>query len=164
LWVTTWKGNTNMQAEPLVVLLVEDDPGDALIASEALERVGKGHRVHAVSDGQEALDFLHGEGGHGGAPRPDLILLDLNMPRMDGREALTLIKSDPAFRMIPVVVFTTSNAETDIQTSYDAHANAYVIKPMELDQLEAAVYQIDAFYTSIACLPPSHRPPATSVS
>jgi len=143
-----------MQTEPLVVLLVEDDPGDALIATEALERVSRPHRVYAVGDGEEALAFLHRTGVHGDAPRPGLILLDLNMPRMDGREALTLIKGDPSLWSIPVVVFTTSTAEADVLASYQGHANAYVTKPLELDDLEAAVRQIGAFYTGIASLPP----------
>jgi len=146
-----------MQTGQLVVLLVEDDPGDALIATEALARAssrGGGYEVHLVGDGREALDFLRGEGDHVGAPRPGLILLDLNMPRMDGREALTLIKGDPSLWSIPVVVFTTSTAEADVLASYQGHANAYVTKPLELDDLEAAVRQIGAFYTGIASLPP----------
>ena len=142
-----------MQTEPLVVLLVEDDPGDALIATEALERVSRPHRVYAVGDGAEALAFLHRTGVHGDAPRPGLILLDLNMPRMDGREVLAQIKNDPALRSIPVVVFTTSAAENDVQASYLGHANAYVTKPMELAELEAVVSAIDTFYTTTARLP-----------
>ena len=144
-----------MRAEPMVVLLVEDDPGDALIATEALERVSGAHRVHVVGDGQEALDFLRRHGKYAEAPRPGLILLDLNMPRMDGREALALIKSDPVLRLIPVVVFTTSASPDDVIASYANHANAYVTKPMELDSLEAAVRAIGTFYAETARLPSS---------
>jgi CheY-like chemotaxis protein len=146
-----------MRSHQLVVLLVEDDPGDALIATEALERAtgisSIPHDIHVVGDGLQAMAFLRGSGEYVGAARPGLILLDLNMPRMDGREALALIKQDPSLRSIPVVVFTTSAAEADVMACYQAHANAYVTKPMELDDLECVVAQIGAFFTSVARLP-----------
>ena len=142
-----------MQTEPLVVLLVEDDPGAALIATEALERVSRPHRVYAVGDGEEALAFLRRAGVHGDAPRPGLILLDLNMPRMDGRETLAAIKSDDKLKAIPVVILTTSGATPDIVSSYQHRANAYVTKPFGLDDFESTVRQIDRFYGEVAVLP-----------
>lgn len=150
-----------VMSEPLrspVILLVEDDPGDVLMITEALERSGRpAHDIRVVGDGQEALDFLHRVAKHTGAPRPDLILLDLNMPRLDGRQALEALKTDPSLRVIPVVVFTTSAAEPDILSSYDCHANAYVTKPLDLDALEDVVQKIDRFYTSVCALPPPER-------
>ena len=143
-----------MKNESPVVLLVDDDPGDLLIITDALEATGKSRAIHVARDGQEALDFLRREGEHSAAPRPDMILLDLNMPRMDGREALAVIKADDQLRSIPVVVLTTSNAPEDILISYRHHANAFVTKPLELTELMDAVRQIDIFYTSVAQLPP----------
>ncbi|WP_331766692.1 response regulator [Embleya sp. NBC_00896] len=139
-------------ARPIEVLLVEDDPGDVLLTREAFE--GKiGNTLHVVGDGVEALDFLYRRGGHGDAPRPDLILLDLNLPRCDGREVLESIKSDPELRRIPVVVLTTSSAEEDILRSYDLHANAYITKPVDVDGFVAAIRRIDEFYLTIVKLP-----------
>jgi CheY-like chemotaxis protein len=132
------------------ILLVEDDPGDVLIITEVLETMGHPRRVHVVGDGQQALDYLYREGEHREAARPDLILLDLNMPRMDGREALARIKADPDLRSIPVVVFSTSSSREDVQASYRSHANAYVTKPIEFDDLLQALHKIDEFFTSIA--------------
>ena len=140
-----------------VVLLAEDDPGDVLMITEALERTGRPRDIRVVGDGQEALDYLHRSGAYAGAPRPDLILLDLNMPRLDGRQALEAIKADADLRVIPIVVLTTSSAEADISSSYDRHANAYVTKPLELDAFDAVVQQIDRFYTSVSVLPPPGR-------
>ena len=153
-----------------VVLLVEDDPGDVLLVTEALERCPIPPLLHVAGDGQEALDFLHrhgvysrertGEdvggdaGERAGVPRPDLILLDLNMPRLDGRQALAAIKADPQLKAIPVVVFTTSDAESDVWTSYHARASAFVTKPLDLEDIEAVVAQISHFYTSISALLP----------
>lgn len=135
-----------------VVLLVEDDPGDVLMVTEALERSQRPPLLHVARDGQVALDLLNGPE----ALRPDLILLDLNMPRMDGRETLAKIKGDPELRGIPVVVFTTSEAETDVLASYRHHANAYVAKPLELDTLERVVDQIGHFYMDVSQLRPPH--------
>ncbi|MDP9830074.1 response regulator [Kineosporia succinea] len=140
-----------------VVLLVEDDPGDVLMITEALERVETPPRLHVVGDGQEGLDYLQRVGPHAGAPRPDLILLDLNMPRMDGRETLAAIKSDQALRAIPVVVFTTSDAESDVLASYQSFASAFITKPLDLDKLEIVVAQIQRFYTGISTLLPPER-------
>ena len=139
--------------EPIDVLLVEDDPGDELMTREAFEDNKIGNTLHVVRDGEEALDFLYRRGAHEGAPRPDLILLDLNLPKYDGRQVLEKIKSDPDLTDIPVVVLTTSAAEEDILRSYKLHANAYVTKPVDLDQFIRAVRQIDEFFVQVVRLP-----------
>jgi CheY-like chemotaxis protein len=136
------------------VLLVEDDPGDVLMTREAFEERGVGNRLTVVPDGAEALAYLHREGAHADAVRPDLILLDLNLPRRDGREVLAEIKGDPALKDIPVVVLTTSQADEDILHSYQLHANAYVTKPVDYDRFIAVVRQIDEFFAKVAKLPP----------
>ncbi|WP_328557659.1 MULTISPECIES: response regulator [unclassified Streptomyces] len=138
---------------PINVLLVEDDPGDELMTREAFEDNKIGNTLHVVRDGEEALDFLYRRGAHTDAPQPDLILLDLNLPKYDGRQVLEKIKSDPALSHIPVVVLTTSAAEEDILRSYKLHANAYVTKPVDLDQFIAAVRQIDDFFVQVVRLP-----------
>ncbi|MDQ0408440.1 response regulator [Streptomyces sp. NPDC048232] len=140
-------------ATPIDVLLVEDDPGDELMTREAFEDNKIGNTLHVVRDGEEALDFLYRRAGHAEAPRPDLILLDLNLPKYDGRQVLEQIKSDPELSDIPVVVLTTSAAEEDILRSYKLHANAYVTKPVDLDQFIAAVRQIDDFFVQVVRLP-----------
>ncbi|MET7382169.1 response regulator [Streptomyces sp. NPDC005526] len=140
-------------ATPIDVLLVEDDPGDELMTREAFEDNKIGNTLHVVRDGEEALDFLYRRGEHAAAPRPDLILLDLNLPKYDGRQVLERIKSDPDLTHIPVVVLTTSAAEEDILRSYKLHANAYVTKPVDLDQFIAAVRQIDDFFVQVVRLP-----------
>jgi CheY-like chemotaxis protein len=139
--------------QPIEVLLVEDDPGDELMTREAFEDNKIRNTLHVVRDGQEALDFLYRRGAYGDAPRPDLILLDLNLPRYDGRQVLEQIKQDPELSLIPVVVLTTSSAEEDILRSYKLHANAYVTKPVDLDQFIAAVRQIDEFFVTVVRLP-----------
>lgn len=139
--------------EPIEVLLVEDDPGDELMTREAFEDNKIRNTLHVVRDGQEALDFLYRRGPHAGAPRPDLILLDLNLPKYDGLQVLEEIKSDAELATIPVVVLTTSSAEEDILRSYKLHANAYVTKPVDLDQFIAAVRQIDEFFVTVVRLP-----------
>ncbi|MER7776010.1 response regulator [Streptomyces sp. NPDC096191] len=141
------------RATPIDVLLVEDDPGDELMTREAFEDNKIGNTLHVVRDGEEALDFLYRRAGHAEAPRPDLILLDLNLPKYDGRQVLEKIKSDPELSDIPVVVLTTSAAEEDILRSYKLHANAYVTKPVDLDQFIAAVRQIDDFFVQVVRLP-----------
>ena len=141
--------------EVIDVLLVEDDPGDVLLIREAFEDNKVHNRLHVVSDGVEAIDFLRKQGENGGSPTPDLILLDLNLPRMDGREVLAEIKADEALRTIPVVVLTTSEAEEDIIRSYRLHANAYVTKPVDFDQFIKVVRQIDDFFVSVVKLPRS---------
>jgi len=140
-------------ASPIDVLLVEDDPGDELMTREAFEDNKIGNTLHVVRDGEEALDFLYRRGDHTEAPQPDLILLDLNLPKYDGRQVLEKIKSDPDLAHIPVVVLTTSAAEEDILRSYKLHANAYVTKPVDLDQFIAAVRQIDDFFVQVVRLP-----------
>ncbi|WP_431775091.1 response regulator [Streptomyces cucumeris] len=144
---------TTPAAGPIVVLLVEDDPGDELMTREAFEDNKIGNTLLVVRDGEEALDFLYRRGDHPDAPRPDLILLDLNLPKYDGRQVLEKIKSDPELAHIPVVVLTTSAAEEDILRSYKLHANAYVTKPVDLDQFIAAVRQIDDFFVQVVRLP-----------
>ncbi|MFD8673414.1 response regulator [Streptomyces seoulensis] len=144
---------TTPDATPIDVLLVEDDPGDELMTREAFEDNKIGNTLHVVRDGEEALDFLYRRGDHAGAPRPDLILLDLNLPKYDGRQVLERIKSDQDLADIPVVVLTTSAAEEDILRSYKLHANAYVTKPVDLDQFIAAVRQIDDFFVQVVRLP-----------
>ncbi|MEZ0449461.1 response regulator [Cellulomonas sp. ICMP 17802] len=135
------------------VLLVEDDPGDVLMTREAFEDNKLRNRLSVVSDGVSALDFLRKEGEHVDAPTPDLILLDLNLPRMDGREVLQALKADAALRSIPVVVLTTSEAEEDVVRSYSLHANAYVTKPVDFDRFIEVVRQIDEFFVEVVRLP-----------
>ena len=137
----------------LEILVVDDDDADALMISEALEGSEQQTTVNRVADGREALDYLHRSGPYAEALRPDLILLDLNMPRMDGRETLAAIKTDERLKTIPVVILTTSGAAPDIASSYQHRANAYVTKPFGLDDFEATVRQIDRFYREVAVLP-----------
>ncbi|WP_432181259.1 response regulator [Streptomyces sp. NBC_00063] len=144
---------TTPPPQPIEVLLVEDDAGDELMTREAFEDNKIGNTLHVVRDGLEALDFLYRRGEHAGAPRPDLILLDLNLPKYDGRQVLEQIKSDPDLNHIPVVVLTTSSAEEDILRSYKLHANAYVTKPVDLDQFIRAIRQIDDFFVTVVKLP-----------
>ena len=142
-----------MEGRVPVILLVEDDPGDVLMVTEALERSARPPVLQVAADGQEALDLLQTPG----RARPDLILLDLNMPRMDGRQALAAIKADAQLRAIPVVVFTTSDAETDVLASYQRHASAYVTKPMDLEAMDSVVDRIGRFYTMVSTLLPAER-------
>ncbi|WP_405674405.1 response regulator [Streptomyces sp. NBC_01511] len=146
---------TSPQSQPVEVLLVEDDAGDELMTREAFEDNKIGNTLHVVRDGLEALDFLYRRGEHVEAPRPDLILLDLNLPKYDGRQVLEKIKSDPDLSHIPVVVLTTSAAEEDILRSYKLHANAYVTKPVDLDQFMKAIRDIDDFFVTVVKLPRS---------
>ncbi|MER7006681.1 response regulator [Dactylosporangium sp. NPDC000555] len=139
---------------PIEVLLVEDDPGDVLMTQEAFEEHKLRNKLNVVPDGEEALAYLRREGRYAGATRPDLILLDLNLPRVDGREVLQVIKQDQDLRRIPVVVLTTSQADEDILRSYSLHANAYVTKPVDFDSFIAVVRQIDEFFVSVVKLPP----------
>jgi CheY-like chemotaxis protein len=140
---------------PIDILLVEDDPGDVLMTREAFEHHKIRNALHVVSDGVEALEFLRREGRFADVPRPGLILLDLNLPRKDGRELLAEVKQDPRLRTIPVVVLTTSEAEEDIVRSYDLHANAYVTKPVDFDKFVEVVRKIDDFWVTVVQLP--HR-------
>jgi CheY-like chemotaxis protein len=137
----------------LHVLVVDDDDADALMIGEALAAVDRPANVRRVADGRQAMDYLRQRGSYLDARRPDLILLDLNMPRMGGREVLAEIKSDDDLKSIPVVVLTTSGAVTDIVSSYQHRANAFVTKPLGLDDFQAAVREIDHFYQQVAVLP-----------
>jgi two-component system, chemotaxis family, response regulator Rcp1 len=140
---------------PVEILLVEDNPGDVRLTREAL-REGKVHNnLSVVDDGVKALAFLRRQGEYASAPRPDLILLDLNLPRMSGREVLTEVKSDPELKSIPVVVLTTSQAEQDIVRAYELNANCYVTKPVDLDQFITVVKSIEDFWLTIVRLPPA---------
>jgi CheY-like chemotaxis protein len=140
-------------ARQIEVLLVEDDPGDVLMTREAFEDYKVTNQLHVVQDGADAMAFLRQEGEYADAPRPDLVLLDLNLPRMDGREVLQAIKSDPALASIPVVVLTTSEAEEDVLRSYSLHANAYVTKPVDFERFIDVVRQIDDFFVTVVRLP-----------
>ncbi len=140
-------------AKSIDVLLVEDDPGDTLMIREAFEDNKVRNELSSVTDGVQALEFLRREGDHAGAPRPDLILLDLNLPRKDGREVLAEIKADDDLRTIPVVILTTSQAEEDVLRSYELHANAYVTKPVDFERFIEVVRQIDNFFVTVVKLP-----------
>jgi CheY-like chemotaxis protein len=139
---------------PAEILLVEDNAGDVELTREAFADARSGNRLHVASDGVEALAFLRREGKYRGAPRPDLILLDLNLPRKDGREVLAEIKADERLRLIPVVVLTTSQAEEDVLTSYQLNANSYVAKPAAFAALAQVVRSIECFWFSAVVLPP----------
>jgi CheY-like chemotaxis protein len=143
-----------MPLTPIEVLLVEDDPGDVLMTQEAFEEHKVRNNLAVVNDGTEAIAYLRREGQYADVGRPDLVLLDLNLPRRDGREVLAEIKNDPDLRQIPVVVLTTSQADEDILRSYQLHANAYVTKPVDFDRFIAVVRQIDEFFVSVVKLPP----------
>lgn len=139
--------------KPIDVLLVEDDPGDVLMTREAFQDHKVANRLSVVADGVSAMAFLRKEGEYADAPTPDLVLLDLNLPRMDGREVLHALKEDEALRAIPVVVLTTSEAEEDVVRSYSLHANAYVTKPVDFDRFIDVVRQIDEFFVEVVRLP-----------
>ena len=138
---------------PIDVLLVEDDEGDVLMTREAFDFYKIRNTLHVVSDGEQALQFLHRAGPYEDAPRPGLILLDVNLPRVSGFEVLTELKKDPALLDVPVVMLTTSQAEEDILRSYKLHANAYVSKPVDFDGFTAAIRQIDDFFLTLVKLP-----------
>ncbi|WP_104481534.1 response regulator [Actinokineospora auranticolor] len=148
----TSRGSTGPAAE-IDVLLVEDDEGDVIMIREAFEQRQPGARLHVVNDGIEAVAFLRRADGYTDAPRPDLILLDLNMPRMDGREVLAEVETDPALTAIPIVVLTTSGAPEDIARSYTLYANAYITKPTDLDDFMTIVGKIDEFFGTTVTLP-----------
>lgn len=140
--------------DPIRILLVEDNPGDVRLTREALKDGKVNNPLDAVKDGVEALAYLRQEGPYAGKALPDLILLDLNLPRMDGREVLAAIKTDPKLMNIPVVVLTTSEAEQDIVRSYHLHANCFITKPVNFEQFSAVVKAIDNFWLSVVTLPP----------
>jgi CheY-like chemotaxis protein len=135
------------------VLLVEDDPGDILMTREAFEHHKIQNKLHVVTDGEQALQYLHQTGEYTKAPRPGLILLDLNLPRRAGLEVLAELKEDPGLRVIPVVILTTSQAEEDILRSYSLHANAYVSKPVDFERFMDVIRQIDSFFVQVVQLP-----------
>jgi two-component system, chemotaxis family, response regulator Rcp1 len=138
---------------PLEILLVDDNPADVRLTMEALKEGSPQYHLHVARDGMEALSFLRRQEPFGDAPRPDLVLLDLNMPRMSGREVLADAKSDPALRSIPVVVLTTSKAEEDVLRSYDLHANCYITKPVALHDFLDVLRQVEGFWTNVVRLP-----------
>jgi CheY-like chemotaxis protein len=139
------------------VLLVEDDPGDVLMTQEAFADHKVHNRLHVVSDGVEAMAFLRKQESYAEVPTPDLVLLDLNLPKMDGREVLAAIKEDPTLRSIPVVILTTSEAEEDVLRSYSLHANAYVTKPVDFERFIDVVRRIDDFFVTVVRLPNNHH-------
>ncbi|CAN5834996.1 response regulator [soil metagenome] len=146
--------DTRPLSRPVEILLVEDNPGDVRLTREALREGKVRNNLNVASDGVEALAYLRREGQYAGATRPDLILLDLNLPKKDGREVLAEIKQDPSLRHIPVVILSSSPAEQDIIRAYDLHANCYVTKPVDLDQFITVVKSIEDFWFTIVRLPP----------
>jgi CheY-like chemotaxis protein len=144
-------GRINMTA--IDILMVEDNPGDARLTREALKESKVCNNLHHVRDGVEAMEFLRKEGEYGDAPTPDIILLDLNLPRKDGRQVLAELKASPRLKHIPVVVLTTSEAEQDIVKSYELHANCYITKPVDLDKFVEIIRGIENFWLSIVKLP-----------
>jgi two-component system, chemotaxis family, response regulator Rcp1 len=144
-------------ARPVEVLLVEDNPGDVRLTREALKGGKRSNRLSVAADGVEALRFLRREGPYTEAPRPDVVLLDLNLPKKDGRQVLQEIKADPSLRTIPVVILTSSDAERDIASAYALGANCYVTKPVDLDQFITVVQSIEDFWFGIVKLPPEPR-------
>jgi len=143
--------------EPITILLVEDNPADSRLVKEAMKEVKIRNTLYHVPDGVEAMAFLHKQGEYARMPRPDVILLDLNMPRKDGRQTLKEIKADPELRRIPVVVLTVSDAEEDIIKSYNLHANCFVTKPLDLDEFSKVVKGIENFWFEIVKLPPNGK-------
>jgi CheY-like chemotaxis protein len=136
------------------ILLVEDNPGDVRLTVEALRDAKVANELHVVGNGEEAIDFLRQQGAHAGAPRPDIVLLDLNLPRLDGRDVLADIKSDPNLTTIPIIVLTSSTAEADIQRSYELHANCFISKPVDFSEFLSAVRSLEGFWLKIVRLPP----------
>ncbi len=147
--------STKTIGQPIEILLVEDNPGDVRLTQEALKEGKVRNKLHVVGDGVEALAFLCQEGEYADAPRPDLILLDLNLPRKNGREVLAEIKEHPNLRRIPVVILTVSQAEEDVLRTYDLHANCYITKPVDLEQFIKVVASIEDFWLTIVRLPPN---------
>ena len=149
---------TEIEVRPLEILLVEDSPSDTELTVEALKEAKVRNHLSVVEDGVEALEFLRRQGPFAQAPRPDLIMLDLNLPRKDGREVLAEIKADPKLRTIPVVVLTTSRAEQDVLRAYELHANCYVTKPVGFEQFLEVVRSIENFWLVLVSLPPQLKP------
>jgi len=147
-------GLTQAECRPIEILMVEDNPGDIRLAVEALKEGKVRNRMHTVGDGEEALAFLRREKPYAEAPRPDLILLDLNLPKKTGQEVLAEIKEDPDLRRIPVVILTVSEAEADILKTYNLHANCYITKPVDLERFIEVVKSIENFWLTVVMLPP----------
>jgi CheY-like chemotaxis protein len=145
--------NDENTGRPIEVLLVEDNPGDVRLTQEALKEAKVRNNLSVVGDGVEALEFLHREGPFSASPRPDIVLLDLNLPRKDGRQVLAEVKADPDLRRIPVVILTTSKAEEDILKTYDLHANCFVTKPVGFEQFIRVVQSIENFWLTVVRLP-----------
>jgi CheY-like chemotaxis protein len=142
-----------MTGRPIHVLLVEDSPGDVRLTREAMRHAKVHNELHVARDGEEAMAFLRREGAYAGMPTPDLVLLDLNLPRKDGREVLAELKDDDELRRVPVIVLTTSAAERDVLESYDGHANAYITKPVDFERFIEVVRSIENFWLSVVHLP-----------
>jgi CheY-like chemotaxis protein len=145
---------TQEYGKPIGILLVEDNPGDTRLAVEALKDSKVRNSLYVVGDGIEAMDFLYKRGKYSSSPRPDLILLDLNLPRKDGRQVLAEIKADPDLKRIPVVILTISKAEEDVLKTYNLHANCFITKPLDLGQFVKVVKSIEDFWLTIVRLPP----------
>lgn len=141
-------------SDDIQILLVEDNPGDVRLTVEALRDAKVANQLHVVGNGEEAIDFLRQQGRHVDAARPDIVLLDLNLPRLDGRDVLADIKSDPSLATIPIIVLTSSTAEADIQRSYELHANCFISKPVDFSEFLAAVRSLEGFWLKIVRLPP----------
>jgi len=144
---------TENRLEPIVILLVEDNPADARLTAEGLKRAKVLNRLHVVEDGEEAIAFMRREGQWADAPRPDIIFLDLNLPKMDGREVLTIVKEDPELAHIPIVVLTSSDADVDILKAYRAKANCYVKKPVMFQEFLNTIKLLDDFWLTVVRLP-----------
>jgi CheY-like chemotaxis protein len=147
---------TEVRERPIEILLVEDNPGDVRLTQEALREGKVWNSLSVVNDGVAAIKFLRREESYGSAPRPDIVLLDLNLPKKDGRQVLEEIKLDPDLRRIPVVILTTSKAEEDVLRSYNLHANCYITKPVDLEQFMGVVASIEDFWLCIVKLPLEH--------
>ena len=148
---------TSDTTRPIVILMIEDNPTDVLIAKEGLFSAKMLSSLHVAEDGIEAMEFLRQRGKYAAAPRPDLILLDLNMPRKNGHEVLAEIKTDPSLKNIPVIVLTTSNSEEDISKAYGEYANCYIRKPVDFNEFTKVVRMIQDFWFSVATLPPEQK-------
>jgi chemotaxis family two-component system response regulator Rcp1 len=146
---------TRLMGRPVEFLLAEDNPGDVRLTKEALRESKISNNLNVVPDGVEAMAFLRREGKYFDAPRPDVILLDLNLPKKDGREVLAEVKADPHLRLIPVVIITSSEAEQDVLKTYELHANCYVTKPVDLEQFIKVIQSIETFWLTIVTLPSS---------
>jgi two-component system, chemotaxis family, response regulator Rcp1 len=144
-----------MESRPIEIMMVEDNPGDVLLTREALKEAKVANNLSVLGDGEQAMQFLRREGPYANATRPDLILLDLNLPRKDGREVLAEIRADPQLHLIPVVVLTSSKAEQDIVKMYELRANCYVVKPVDFQNLMQVVKSIESFWLTVVVFPPN---------